>query len=253
MLGTKTYCTVCRTPLRSCVLPAYCYRCDPRLKGHRREGGRETTIDRMNQLMEEVLTNPTVVRRKRQMYRMLAEGRFGNTINQYSSVKEWQASGEDRLYPYWGVRTKTPGGPCRLNCPAGEVADTVASFSPHPPNISVMISSVGNVTFLGELMDAAGGLVLTGKEHPPRVHDWRPEMRQPTTWTGVAVPLTLRKHLNPSSHADLMELLVQYPGHVYEFSCLDVNYGTVPGRNTIIWEVRVADGTYEEPSWRIGI
>lgn len=230
---------MCHVPLMTCSGPAYCYRCDPRLHGLAREpptpfspGGPPAPA----------------ITSKREMYRLLTQGNFGNTIRQYATVSEWENDGGPAL-PWWGVRTKTPGGPCRLNCPAEEVTATALSFAPHEINISVMISSVGNVTFLGELYDAPGGAILTGREWPPQVHDWRTEMRSPSTWVGAAVPLLLRRHLNPSSHEDLAALREAYPGHVYEFSCLSVCYGTVPGRNAIIWEVRPATGSYEAPSW----
>lgn len=239
--GRLTCCRVCHAVLRSCVLPAYCYRCDPRGRGLARE------MDPSAPPFPQEGYRPPITS-KRVMYEMLGRGDFGNTLVQYAGVAEWVADGGPSL-PWWGVRTKTPGGPCRLNCPAQEVAATAASFAPHQINISVMISSVGQVTFLGELYDAPGGAVLTGREWPPQVHDWRPEMRTPTTWTGAAVPLMLRRHLNPSSHEDLAALREAYPGHVYEFSCMDVCYGTVPGRNTIMWEVRPSHGLYEAPGW----
>jgi hypothetical protein len=175
---------------------------------------------------------------KRRMYELLSADRIGNTIPQYSSVKAWLASGEDQVFPFWGVRTRTPGGPCRLNCPAAEVPATVESFRPHAPNISVMISSVGRVTWLGEVWDSPSGLICSGVEYPPEIHDWRPLMRHPTLYEGVAARGLLRRHLNPNSHDDLMELLEIYPDHVIEFSAMDRCYGTLPHRNAITWEVR---------------
>lgn len=175
---------------------------------------------------------------KQHMYELLKRGGLGNTIPQYGSLEEWEASGEHLIYPYWGVRTKTPGGPCRLNCPSEEVAETIERFRPHPPNISVMISSVGRVTWLGEVWDSPSGLICSGVEYPPRVHDWRVEMRHPMLWEGVDARSLLRHHLNANSHDDLMELLELYPDHVHEFSVMDRCYGTWPHRNAIMWEIR---------------
>jgi hypothetical protein len=52
---------------------------------------------------------------KAQMYRLLAAGRFGNTTPQFFSVEDWKASPDAARYPTWGVRTLTPGGPCRFD------------------------------------------------------------------------------------------------------------------------------------------
>jgi hypothetical protein len=178
------------------------------------------------------------VTHKRQMYDLLSSGAFGNTIPQFSSVREWLDSGDAVRYPFWGVRTKTPGGPCRLNCPWEEVAETVYSYQPHLPNISVMISSVGRVTFMGEVQEGLGGLEVYGVEYPPKVHDWRPSMRTPTYWKGIEAKLLLRRHLNSNSLSDLEALIERYPNHVYEFSTMDRCFGTVPGRNAVVWECR---------------
>lgn len=42
-----------------------------------------------------------------------------------------------------------------------------------------------------------------------------------------------------ASYEDVRELLKLYPNHVVEFSCCDRSVGSVPGRNTVIWEVRL--------------
>jgi hypothetical protein len=177
---------------------------------------------------------------KRQMYAALAAGGFGNTIPAYHSVADWHAAGGPRL-PFWGVRTMTPGGPCRLNCPAAEVEATFAEYLPHRPNVSVMISSVGQVTWLGDVWDSPTGVVCSGVEAPTRVHDWRALMKSPRQWAGVSARALLRRHLNASSLADLWAVFDRWPSHVVELSAMDRCFGTVPGRNGIVWEVR---GTY---------
>lgn len=48
----------------------------------------------------------------------------------------------------------------------------------------------------------------------------------------------LRHHMDPSSWEWLNTLLERYPDHVIEFSTYGINWGTIPKRNTVIWEVR---------------
>lgn len=178
---------------------------------------------------------------KHQMYALLAAGRLGNTIPQYFSVADWQASMDSGRYQFWGIRTLAPGGPCRLNCPVEEVVATVTKFQSigHAINISVMVDRLFTVLLWAEVMRTETGLVVYGIERPPFGGSWRQLMPgRGMHWQGVMALMLLLRHLNPNSLDDLWELLDTYPDHVVELSALDRCYGTVPGRNAIIWEVR---------------
>lgn len=48
----------------------------------------------------------------------------------------------------------------------------------------------------------------------------------------------LRTYMNERSYEWLQVLLDRYPGHVIEFSVYSVEWGTIPGYNTVFWEVR---------------
>ena len=48
----------------------------------------------------------------------------------------------------------------------------------------------------------------------------------------------LKSNFYPSSYADLQVLLEKYPNSVIEFSTYSCQVGEIPGRNTVIWEVR---------------
>lgn len=192
-----------------------------------------------------------IITDKAQMYALLKAGRLGNTIPQYGSIEEWRASGDPDRYSQWGVRTKSAGGPCRLNCPVEEVEDTVLRFRPHLPNISVMISAVGQVTWLGDIWDSPTGLVCCGFEYPERIHDWRQLMggQAQQKWEGVAARSLLRRHLNSNSYDDLMLTIEGFPSHVVELSTMDVCFGVLPHRNAIVWEVRCDTALYELDLW----
>lgn len=178
---------------------------------------------------------------KNRMYPLLASGAFGNTIPQFFSVAAWRASGDSERYPTWGVRTLSPGGPCRLYCPTAEVESTVADYEArgHGVNISLMIDAVCTVTLYADVYEGERGVEVHCVENPGKGASWRVEMpRNGKRLTGLAAKMTLQRHLNPSSLADLYALLEQYPGHVVELSACDRCIGTIPGRNAVTWECR---------------
>ena len=182
---------------------------------------------------------------KRQMYRLLAAGSFGNTIPQFFSVADWLASPDAARFPLWGVRSaRTSMHPaCRLNCPAAEVAAHAARHFPDGPNISMMVDAVAGVTAWLEVWESPGGLVVEGVEHPDTAGGWtwRNSMRDPArrrAWHGTAARLLLARHLNENDRDDLAMTLDRFPGHVVELSALDRCLGVVPHRRGVVWEVR---------------
>ena len=175
---------------------------------------------------------------KPMMYRMLANGDFGNTIPQFFSVEEWRASPDFKKYKSWGVRTLRAGGPCRLHCPREDVAKTASQFA-EPVNISMMIDVVTRVRLWADVMDPEVGLIVHGMIDPPRLGGWRALMpSQAKEYTGLKARQLLRDRLSASSLDDLYMLLERHPGHVVELSACASNIGTIPGRNAVIWEVR---------------
>lgn len=55
---------------------------------------------------------------------------------------------------------------------------------------------------------------------------------------GLKARLLLESHLWPSSLSDIYSLFELFPDSVIEFSAYRFPVGDIPGRNTIIWEVR---------------
>lgn len=182
---------------------------------------------------------------KAEMYRRLTAGEFGNTVTQFFSVQDWQASGDDRRFKFWGVRSgRVSAHPaCRLYCPAEEVPEYVAKHFPDGPNISMMVDAVATVTAWLEIWDSPIGLVVEGTEWPDVAGgwNWRNSMKDPKRskrWEGVAAKLVLQRHLNANSLDDALELFERYPGHVLEVSALDRCLGSIPHRNHVVWELR---------------
>ncbi len=192
------------------------------------------------------------VKTKAQMYAMIQAGVFGNIVPLWFNLNDWEQSPEFHRYEFWGVRSQVPGGPCFLNCPRAEVRATFLrpDFQAAVPNISIMIDRILRVHLWADVYDSEQGLVLYGIEYPPPGGSWRQLMGPQGRQYGLLESrLLLRKHLNASSLSDLEALRDLYPGHVYELSVCDRNFGTIPGRNAVLWECRCATGEYERGSW----
>lgn len=179
------------------------------------------------------------VKTKTEMYALLANGVLGNTVPQWFDVDSWMP--HRNKYKWWGVRTLTPGGPCWLNVWMPHVPNWChqAKIDGHRYNISPMVDRIARVTMWANVWDSPTGLVLECFEYPPIEGSWRELM--PTKaigYTGVVANQILKRHLNANSLDDLEILLERYPNHVVELSALETCFGTVPGRNAVIWEVR---------------
>lgn len=176
---------------------------------------------------------------KRQMYRMLSDGSFGNTIPQFFSIDEWLKDPSSMKYKHWGVRTLRPAGPCWLNCPRTEVWGYCLSLN-EPVNISMMIDKVTKIKLWAEVVRTEAGLAVYGIVNPDtKTKTWRSAMpSEGVQRYGLAALNVLKQNLNESSLADLEVLLDEYPDHVVELSACASNIGTTPGRNAVVWEVR---------------
>lgn len=171
----------------------------------------------------------------------MVRGDFGNTLPRFFSLAEWYGSDEYRRFRLWGVQhTSLPDFPgTRLDVARRDV-EAVLSAGGFGADfvISPMVHQVGRVQWEGDVCEIPGrGLVCSGGV-APAPGSWRTHMRRPRLWEGSAARLLLAAVLNPNSRDDLQTLIDGYPGHVVELSALDCCFGTCPGRNAIIWEVR---------------
>jgi hypothetical protein len=182
--------------------------------------------------------SPSPVTDKKDMYRRLAAGEFGNVIPQYFTIREWLDSGVK--YALWGVRhTVVSGFPgTRLDVPSADVERVVreGGFG-EQYNISPMVHRIGNIQWEGDVARLTTGLVCSGNVGPAP-GSWRRHMLTPRLWERSAAVALLAQVLNVHSLADVTRLLDDYPDHVIELSALDCCFGTLPGRNAVVWEVR---------------
>ncbi|MEA3329553.1 MAG: hypothetical protein U9Q06_02305 [Nanoarchaeota archaeon] len=63
-------------------------------------------------------------------------------------------------------------------------------------------------------------------------------MKNSKNLEGLAVSETLRKHMWSSDFEEIKMLAEMFPHNVIEFSSYSCEVGQIPGRNTVIWEVR---------------
>lgn len=187
---------------------------------------------------------------KKEMYRLMAAGEFGNYNPHWMGVESWarahvfkRAKAED----LWGIRSVGAGKHLRLDVPTFEVAKTVREeFAPISENmISPMVDHI--LTYRGEVMFSAENRGITLRGGPgKRKIKWREFFaNESMTLTGLNAWLGLRAFMMPGDYEDFLILIEKYPDHVIEFTCCDKWVGAKPRRNTIIWEVRPTDGSYE--------
>lgn len=182
---------------------------------------------------------------KKEMYSMLSAGRFGNTNPAFHDLADWVDSPERDKYPLWGIRSMFAGDPRSiLDVPTEDVESLIARDFRGGFNLSPMVDRW--LTLRADVYDAPGGLVVFGVEGHGDVK-WRQAFNlYGREWTGLAARGVLRSHMWPADYDDLGELMDDFPEHVVEVTCCTRAVGTVPHRNTIVWEVRCTDGSYEK-------
>jgi len=177
-----------------------------------------------------------IIKDKAQMYEMLRAGLFGNTLRTWDTEEAYLASG------YKGrtsLRCKQPGITFRHGLSHEEVL--VASrecFEGCEPKEFIFCESAPDwaVIIQGEVQRTWGGLTLTWSQAKSNN---REAMRNgPAQSYGLKAKLLMMEFMDPASYEDVMELLELYQDHVVEFSTFSVSLGSIPGRNTVIWEVR---------------
>lgn len=181
---------------------------------------------------------------KRDMYARLAAGEFGNTNPAWYSFREWDQRKLMRSVNLWGIRALAAGDKrLALDVPQWDVERRCREY-PEGFQISPMVDSVA--TFRGEAW-VSPELGLTVRGGPYQRHiKWREFLARAKTLTGLRAAMVLTEHMWPADLENFNRLLESYDNHVVEFTTCQRAMGTIPRRNTIIWEVRLADGTYEK-------
>lgn len=184
--------------------------------------------------MRPVLTKLDFVKR-------YAANEFGNRSPTWDTLFDWceGTMAEDNLALYH-IRNRVAGAMTWYDVPKWAMAETwevaTKQFDPELLYISAMAPT--HLTVLqGEVfVNGLGQLSLYYSKVKKPMRDSLVEGGKQVS--GLLATKLIDAVMNYRSHSWLNYLLQSYPGHVVEFSSYSRCWGTVPGMNTVFWEVR---------------
>jgi hypothetical protein len=182
---------------------------------------------------------------KRDFVKRYKKGEFGNAAPTWSSVTEfkkhyaveWPAKKQ-----LFHLRSKEPGGATYYNLTFKQLLRKT-----NVENYYVSAMAPTEKTILqGEIRQSTKHLELryTTVKKPMR-DAFKVEDK---TIFGLQVNYVVSSCLDANSQDWLYVLLDRYPNHIIEFSTYSTQWGTVPGYNTVFWEVRPDRGIGSELS-----
>jgi len=163
-------------------------------------------------------------------------GEFGNHSHTWDSLDEFLAdcyhlSHSDQLYH---VRNRIPGGRTLYNKTYSEIGRTTFLGI---ENLYVSAMAPTEKTLIqGECCRVPGGLYLRYSRIKRPMRDALAYITQESL--GLKTNMILQKTMDPPSWEWLNYLLDEYDDHIVEFSTYSVEWGAIPGYNTVFWEVR---------------
>ena len=183
--------------------------------------------------------NPPSILYKSEYYALYEAGFFGNKARTWGSYDEIIKSGYNgtvSMRSKKGINRKM----VRYRCPINEIQEEIMRWQKngHPKEAIGFNESMPDeyLTIQGELMRTDTGLFFlysTLKE----TMNTSLEKESFRCWGLEALSL-VRAHISPASLSDMESILETFPNDIIEFSSYSVPVGDIPGRNTVIWEVR---------------
>ena len=186
---------------------------------------------------ERTLEKP--IRNKRQFVGLYKRGRFGNASPTWDTVKDFIDHYEldwPNDHERFHLRNRDPGGATYYNESYTSIVNR-SLWNHDLTNFYVSAMAPTYKTLIqGEVRRSVLGLEL-------RYTTIRKPMREAllaheNTTTGLIAKMLLMRYLDSNSYDWLIELLDRYVDHIVEFSTYSVQWGTVPGFNSVFWEVR---------------
>lgn len=164
---------------------------------------------------------------------------FGNASPTWYNWQSWIDDNGCKHGDLFHIRNRTAGGKTWYDVPyyqLGEVwAEACREYGPEGLYISAMAPTEKTI-FQGEIQRGLWSYDLTYSLLPRTMREALAEKAYYTQ--GTLASFLLNYFLCPRSHEWLLYLLDEYPEHVVEFSTYSVEWGSVPGFNTVFWEVR---------------
>ena len=191
---------------------------------------------------------PNPVLSKLQNYHLWQGGEFGNKLRSWRTVKEWQDSCFSGMVVLRTVKGTGGSGSCRYNlCPA-EVESVVQEWlasgvvtldqimvNEAAPDHDVILQGY----YLNDIYMLDGGIGWGYFDYSRKRSQMRDALASaPEVAQRLRADLLLRLAMTPSSYGDWERLIERYPRHVLEVSIYDRCLGDIPGRNSLVWEVR---------------
>ena len=171
--------------------------------------------------------------------RRYAAGEFGNASPTWDGIDGFGLSKYRGLVH---IRNRVAGGPTWYDIPWFAAwaywYQLVVEQGVHPSSLYISAMAPTEQTlFQGEVQRGLWGLDLLYTTVAKPMRDALACYSRQAR--GIIAVCLLRHFLCPRSYDWLMYLLDAYPDHVVEFSTYSVEWGTVPGYNSVFWEVRL--------------
>lgn len=169
---------------------------------------------------------------------------FGNRGPMWSSVDQFLSDVDPlaTVGKLYHLRNRVAGGLTYYNVPGGHELLDIAYHQAiqrgvKPEDIYVAeMAPTERTTLQGELMLTERGLYLYYTKVRKPMRDALAERSYETR--GLTARDILLAHLDTASWEWINVLLERYQDHVIEFSTYNIAWGTIPNRNTVVWEVR---------------
>lgn len=189
-----------------------------------------------------MIRQPPPVLTKKDFVTRYSAGEFGNASPTWNTCLEWLNAHPNYVgltTDLFHIRNRIAGGKTWYNVPWVAIVPTwiTATEEVGAGNLYISAMAPTERTILqGEVQQGTNGLELFySTVAKPMREALREQAEQVYGITAVAL---LRRYLCPNSYEWLQVLLDRYPFHVVEFSTYSCNWGTLPGYNTVFWEVR---------------
>lgn len=188
--------------------------------------------------MSSVIQKPPVLT-KTDFVRRYKAGEFGNASPTWDSYGEWAQAKGWNYGDFFHVRNRVAGGLTWYNVPWEKLLYvwSVARDKCGERNLYISAMAPTEKTVIqGEVCRAPWMYELTYTRVQKPMRD---ALRDSTRRArGLEALFLLQENLCQRSYDWLQYLLDTYEDHVVEFSTYSISWGTVPGYNTVFWEVR---------------